>query len=251
MKKILWILHMMFSTYSSHAALDDIVIPKITWAQLIKMYEKEKSTISLKNNINNLVYQAEKKYGIPHGLLASIAYTESGQYIHKIKEKVIWPWTVNANGQSYYLKNKQEAINIVQKLRKSGIQVIDVGCMQINLLYHAKAFKSLDEALHPQSNIEYAAKFLRTLYDKEKSWHKAVCYYHSKREAKYSKYYCKIMAKYNELSKIQSYYKNIPVYMLCKNDKVVNVMRRTIDNIIAERLHKLGNSILAQSRINH
>ena len=40
---------------------------------------------------------------------------------------------------------------------------MDVGCMQVNLYHHAHAFSSLDNAFDPQSNVDYAARFLRSI----------------------------------------------------------------------------------------
>lgn len=43
--------------------------------------------------------------------------------------------------------------------------------MQINLSYHGKAFKSIEDALDPQKNVTYAAKYLKSLYLKKgKDW---------------------------------------------------------------------------------
>ena len=251
MKKLLLTsLSILFSNTLVYAALDDILVPKITWEQLKKIYDSQNTATQASDEINHLIHQTEMKYGIPHGLLSAIAYTESGRHIADQKNKVIWPWTVNANGRSYYLKNKSEAIATVQRLRRSGIKVIDVGCMQVNLVYHGNAFKSLDEAFIPKVNIEYAAKLLRSLYNSEKSWDKAVCYYHSKTKERYSKYYSKIMSAYKRTSKVQIEKKEIPFYTLCKNTKNVHVQRKSLDDIIAERLHKIGKNALANERVN-
>ena len=57
--------------------------------------------------------------------------------------------------------------------------MIDVGCMQINLHFHADAFASLDEAFEPTMNARYAARFLRRLYKDTGSWQDATMRYHS------------------------------------------------------------------------
>ena len=54
----------------------------------------------------------------------------------------------------------------VRKLQRRGVRNIDVGCMQVNLRYHPKAFKSLGQAFDPRANAAYAAGFLRKLRDK-------------------------------------------------------------------------------------
>ncbi|MEZ5691259.1 MAG: transglycosylase SLT domain-containing protein [Rickettsiales bacterium] len=122
----------------------------------------------------------ERKYGIPAHLLSAISSTESGRYHKGLKIKLPWPWTINVEGKGYFFNSKEEAIQKVRALRQRGIKSIDVGCMQVNLLHHPNAFPSLEHAFEPKYNIEYAAKFLRELYNEEKSWKKAATYYHSK-----------------------------------------------------------------------
>jgi hypothetical protein len=80
--------------------------------------------------------QYEKQNGIPAHLLSAIAATESGRYHQDLKIRIPWPWTINAAGRGYYFESKQEAIAAVKKLRKQGVQSIDVGCMQVNLHHH-------------------------------------------------------------------------------------------------------------------
>ena len=143
----------------------------------------------------------EKKYGIPMHLLAAIATTESGRYHKKLKMPLPWPWTINAEGKGFYLKNKKDAIRKIEQLKAQGIQSIDVGCMQINLIHHAKAFRNLSEALDPDHNIGYAAKFLRKNYNSSKSWLKAAANYHSKTPSKGRKYLKKVENSWNIIVK--------------------------------------------------
>lgn len=130
----------------------------------------------------------EREYAIPTHLLSAISSTESGRYHTGLKIKLPWPWTVNANGEGYYLDSKAEAIALVKKLQKKGIRSIDVGCMQVNLVHHPRAFANLDEAFDPEHNVAYAASFLRSIYQEERSWKKAAAYYHSRVPARGSTY---------------------------------------------------------------
>jgi len=122
----------------------------------------------------------EREYGIPTHLLSAIASTESGRYHKGLKITVPWPWTINVEGKGYYFDSKQEAIAAVKRYRAQGARSIDVGCMQVNLLHHPEAFASLDQAFDPATNVAYAASFLRSLYEEEKSWKTAAKHYHSK-----------------------------------------------------------------------
>ena len=122
----------------------------------------------------------ERQYGIPVHLLSAIASTESGRWHDGLKIAVPWPWTINAEGKGYFFESKQEAIKAVQKLHAQGIKSIDVGCMQVNLMHHPEAFASLEDAFEPETNVAYAASFLRTLFEELKSWKNAAAAYHSR-----------------------------------------------------------------------
>ena len=121
---------------------------------------------------------AEAANKIPDGLLKAIGFAESGRTVGG--RRVAWPWTVNAQGQGHYFPSKEEAVAFVRELQAEGVSVIDVGCMQVNLHYHPKAFASLDDAFDPAANVAYAAKFLSWLQDETKDWATAARYYHSR-----------------------------------------------------------------------
>jgi hypothetical protein len=89
------------------------------------------------------------------------------------------PWSINVEGKPYRFSSKQQAIEAVRKFQHRGVKSIDVGCMQINLKHHPRAFQSLEQAFDPQTNIAYAARFLKQLMKTYQSWNKAVGAYHS------------------------------------------------------------------------
>lgn len=121
----------------------------------------------------------EKKARLPAQLLATIALIESGRQDPSSGLTRPWPWTINAEGTGFFFETKEQAIAAVQALQESGVRSIDVGCMQINLMHHATAFSSLDEAFDPQANVAYAARFLNQLYAQTNDWPKAAAAYHS------------------------------------------------------------------------
>jgi hypothetical protein len=126
---------------------------------------------------DSLIRRYEADHDIPHKLLTAISLVESGR---KVGNSVVaWPWTINANKKSYVFSTKKEAIGMVHKLRQIGITSIDVGCMQVNLKQHPHAFPTLEAAFDPETNIAYAAKFLKTKKMNKGSWGKAVAHYHS------------------------------------------------------------------------
>ena len=142
----------------------------------------------------------EKKYHIKQHLLTTIASIESGRWNEKTQEKQAWPWTINAQGKGYFFNTKAEAVKKVRELRAEGITSIDVGCMQINLLYHGQEFTSIEQALDPTHNVEYAAKFLRDLYENNNhDWLKAATTYHSSVPEKANKYRKKVVETFEKV----------------------------------------------------
>lgn len=131
------------------------------------------------NQCNNYFDHVERKFNIPKDLLRSISIAETGRWQNKSKTYLPWPWAVNQAGDSYYFKNKKQAIEAVKKMLEQGITNIDIGCMQINLHHHPEAFLNLNQAFEAKDNIEYAAKFLVKHYQYLGSWEKSVAAYHS------------------------------------------------------------------------
>ena len=133
----------------------------------------------------------EKIYKLPKNLLLSVSLTESGKRIDS-GEFVSWPWTINIKGEGKFFKTKNEAVNYVINYTKKGRKNIDIGCMQVNYMYHPKAFKNFQDAFDPYLNVEWSAKMLKTLYEKFGSWKEAVGYYHSYRNTRRKKYSAKV-----------------------------------------------------------
>ena len=126
------------------------------------------------------ISEVEQTHNIKENLLTTISSVESGRYIKSIGKRQSWPWTIHALGKGYYYQTKQEAITAVKQLQQQGVTNIDVGCMQINLKYHGKAFKNLEEAFDPKKNVSYSASFLQKLNQKNNNWQKTAMQYHSK-----------------------------------------------------------------------
>ena len=144
----------------------------------------------------------EKQYQIKEHLLETITTVETGRWNQEHKQTLAWPWTVNAQGKGYYYNSKAEAVKAVKALQAKGVKSIDVGCMQINLMYHGKEFKSVEEALDPYKNVEYGAKFLKQLYKKRgNDWFKAAMAYHSGVLKKALRYKKKIVVAYDKVKK--------------------------------------------------
>ncbi|HTI82813.1 MAG TPA: murein transglycosylase [Acetobacteraceae bacterium] len=124
---------------------------------------------------------AEIRHGIPAGLLQAIGIVESGRRDPLTRKAEPWPWTINADGEPHIFDNKQQAVDWVRQAQQRGVQSIDVGCAQVNLMYHPTAFASLEQAFDPAANADYAARFLRGLWETSasKNWMTAAGQYHS------------------------------------------------------------------------
>ncbi len=122
---------------------------------------------------------AERTAHTAPGLLTAIGLVESGRREPHTGLRRPWPWTVTAEGVGTYYASKTEAIAAVEALQARGVASIDVGCMQVNLMYHPTAFNSLDQAFEPGANAAYAARFLNSLFAKVRDWPAAAAAYHS------------------------------------------------------------------------
>ena len=122
---------------------------------------------------------AERSGGLPPHLLGAIGLVESGRVDPRLGRVAPWPWSINIAGTDRVFETKAQAIAAVKAALATGAQSIDVGCMQINLLYHPAAFASLDEAFDPTANTLYAARFLNQLFAQFGDWPNAAAAYHS------------------------------------------------------------------------
>jgi hypothetical protein len=122
---------------------------------------------------------AEYAGRLPSRMLSAIAEEESGRREPQTGAIRPWPWTINAEGEGQFFDTKGQAVAAVQALRARGVRSIDVGCLQVNLMYHPDAFASLNDAFDPGRNADYAARFLNELYAGSHDWGHAIADYHS------------------------------------------------------------------------
>lgn len=142
-------------------------------------------------------YALEDIHHTPRGLIAAITLTETGRRGPQGRLEA-WPWTINAEGRGYHFTSKREAIRAVRRLMAEGKRSIDIGCMQVNLRFHPRAFTSLEEAFDPEANIAYAITFLKDLHKKSRSWDMAVGNYHSYSPALNQRYFKKVRTLWNK-----------------------------------------------------
>ena len=148
----------------------------LTWLMLAPLAAHATDDASL---CQQAILSAEQGSGVPNQLLDAISRVESGRYDAQQGGVRAWPWTINVAGQGHYYASKAEAIAAATTYRASGIRSMDVGCTQINLMYHPEAFGSLEAAFDPARNAAFAAGFLTDLFRQTGSWPHAAAAYHS------------------------------------------------------------------------
>ncbi|MGX9855032.1 lytic transglycosylase domain-containing protein [Limimaricola variabilis] len=124
------------------------------------------------------ILRAQLRHRIPGNLLLAIGIQEAG--VTRGGHLTIWPWAVNAAGEGRLFDNRDQALAWIAARRAAGIDSIDVGCMQINLRWHPDAFDGVAQGFDPARNVEYAARFLRGLYEEFGDWTAAAGAYHSR-----------------------------------------------------------------------
>jgi soluble lytic murein transglycosylase-like protein len=136
------------------------------------------------------ILRAAGQYGIPVGILYSVGLTETG------KKGTLQPYALNVEGKAYFPPTRTAALRIFDQAEARGARLIDIGCMQINHLYHGSHFASVAQMFDPHLNVDYAAQFLADLKRKHVSWSMAVARYHAgpNNDPAQKQYVCRVIA---------------------------------------------------------
>ncbi|MBO7097607.1 MAG: transglycosylase SLT domain-containing protein, partial [Alphaproteobacteria bacterium] len=59
--------------------------------------------------------------------------------------------------------------------------------------------ESVEDALSPEKNVEYSARFLKKLYDKRGNWQSAAMAYHSKIPSHAQKYKARLLRRFEKI----------------------------------------------------
>jgi hypothetical protein len=137
---------------------------------------------------------AEQNFDLPAGLLMAVALTETGRRIGDTLTP--WPWSINAAGEGAWLEERGAALERARDLQRSGVESIDVGCMQVNLKWHEGAFGSLEAAFDPDTNVAYAARHLKALRATSRDWLEAAGRYHSADPARARAYLARLSSNW-------------------------------------------------------
>ncbi|WP_342108221.1 transglycosylase SLT domain-containing protein [Methylobacterium sp. SI9] len=133
--------------------------------------------------------RASARYGVPLGVLYAVGLTETG------KRGSLQPYAMNIAGKAYFGTGPGDVIAHFREAHRKGVRLIDLGCMQINHLYHGGKFGSIEAMIDPHANVEYATQFLKELKQREGSWTLAVARYHAgpNNNAAQKVYICRVM----------------------------------------------------------
>jgi len=136
------------------------------------------------------ISRAASKYGIPEGILYSVGLTETG------RKGSLQPYALNVEGLPLFPDSMEEAMRTFHLAKDMGGKLIDIGCMQVNYMYHHENFRSLEDMFDPKQNVEYAAKFLAALHEKHATWTMAVARYHAgpNNNPAQKEYVCRVMS---------------------------------------------------------
>jgi hypothetical protein len=140
--------------------------------------------------------RAADRHGVPRAVMRALTRTETGRSIGGALQP--WPWTVNMEGEGRWFDDRAAALAYVERERARGARSFDVGCFQINHLWHGDAFASVAAMFEPDVNADYAARFLRGLYEESGDWREAAGLYHSRTphfRDRYAERFARILAR--------------------------------------------------------
>lgn len=134
---------------------------------------------------------AARRYDIPLAVFYAVGLTETGA------RGRLQPFSMNVDGKGVANASLADAIARFHAAKASGARMIDIGCMQINHHYHSARFASLEAMFDPAQNIDYAARFLRELKQRERTWTMAVARYNAgpNNDPAQKKYVCGVLAR--------------------------------------------------------
>jgi soluble lytic murein transglycosylase-like protein len=128
---------------------------------------------AVENACEGEMRSASAKYEVPLGVLYAVGLTESG------RKESLQPHAMNIEGTAYFATSVADGLRRFAEAKLAGARLIDIGCMQINEYFHGDRFPSVEAMFDPRANVDYGARFLKTLRAQEGSWTLAVARYHA------------------------------------------------------------------------
>jgi hypothetical protein len=162
-----------------HRAFAQDVLPQAAKPAAKRVFMARQSALCL-----SATADAEQRYHLPHGLLAAISRVETGRPMPVTGDRQPWPWSVNADGETLFFDTRAEAVaetsaRLDAARQGHGPHYVDIGCMQVDITIHRRAFATLADAFNPAVNADYAARLMVSLHGRGASWQAASQNYHS------------------------------------------------------------------------
>ncbi len=134
---------------------------------------------------------AARRYDIPLAVFYAVGLNETGA------RGRLQPYAMNIDGRPSANPTLAGAMARFRDAKAAGARMIDIGCMQINHHYHGARFASLEAMFDPAANIDYAARFLRDLKLRERTWTMAVARYNAgpDNDPAQKKYVCGVLTR--------------------------------------------------------
>jgi soluble lytic murein transglycosylase-like protein len=137
------------------------------------------------------IARAAARYDIPLAVFYAVGLNETGW------KGRLQPYSMNVDGRAVASATLADALARFYAAKAAHARMIDIGCMQINHHYHAEHFASLEAMFDPAQNIDYAARFLHDLKQRERTWTMAVARYNAgpDNNPAQKRYVCGVMTK--------------------------------------------------------
>lgn len=123
--------------------------------------------------------EAERRHGLPEGLLVAIALNESGLHAH----------AMNIGGRAYYPESREQA----QRMLRSARGSVMAGCVQVNARVHARGGQVWP--LDPDRATDWAAQYLRQHHNTYGDWGMAVVRWHGGSPRSLTRLVCRVRSK--------------------------------------------------------
>jgi len=150
----------------------------VTLSLLLFLTEPGALSASARMSCDTAAMRASHETGVPLSVLKAVTRVETGRV--RDGRLVPWPWTVNMQGTGRWFATRAAARNYVNLNLERGARSFDIGCFQINYMWHGAAFESIDDMFDPLQNARYAASFLLALKAELGGWSQAAGAYHSR-----------------------------------------------------------------------
>lgn len=155
-------------------------------------------------NCDRIVEQAAQRHNVPAGLMSAmsralLAKTDRPQMMPNS------PWTISLGSNVVAYDSAAEMEAQLENLIMEGEEDLNLGCMQLNLIWHGDHFYSLQDMINPEHSAEYAASVLSDLHNEYGSWQRAIRIFHGDTNET-ERYVKSVLRLYDER-------KNVPKYL--------------------------------------